>query len=256
MKNLIIIIVLFISIFSIFSQNLFLTADIWAPYTMDSKDSDNEGILIDVARAIFKKKGIIITYEVTPYTRGIKDTKNGNYDGIVGIYKADALSEGFVVPETPFGLSVNTFFIKKDDNWKYNNKTKSESLKGRSIGVIQDYIFSEIEDYLQANKTSTVEYISGDSPLETNLKKLINDRISTTIDDEVVINFTAAKLGFIDKIKPAGSLSDKNELVIGFSQKNKKSKEYAKILSDGINELRKTGEFNKILAKYNIKEWK
>ena len=144
--------------------------------------------------------------------------------------------------------------------WSYfwaATKLKAKSFTGKKIGVIQDYTFAEIEDYLQANKnTLSVQYVRGAFPLETNLKKLIGKRFDITIDDGVVVNYTAKEMGIEKEIKSAGNLSAKNNIVIGFSSNNPKSSEYARILSEGIDALRKSGELDKILSKYDIKDWK
>ncbi|SFV56538.1 ABC transporter, periplasmic domain [hydrothermal vent metagenome] len=54
--------------------------------------------------------------------------------------------------------------------------------------------------------------------------------------------------------KIAGSTYADN-VYLAFSPNNPHSKEYAKILSEGINTLRKSGELDKILAKYGLHDW-
>ncbi|MCP4179692.1 MAG: hypothetical protein GY756_18185 [bacterium] len=54
----------------------------------------------------------------------------------------------------------------------------------------------------------------------------------------------------------AGSLAAQNQIVIGFSLLNPKSNHYIKILSEGIDELRKSGELEIILAAYGLADWK
>ncbi len=255
-KVIICLLVLFSMDSTSFADDISLTADLWAPYTMDP-ESGKDGYLIDLARAAFKLKGHNVIYKVRPYSRGIKDTKNGTFDGVVGIYRQDAVDNGFNIPKNELGVSINTFFIRKDDTWKYDSKLKAKSLAGKKIGVIQDYVFAEIEDYLQANKhTTSVQYMTGDTPLNQNLKKLLLKRFDITIDDRIVVHYTAKKMGIETKIKEAGNLAAQNHIVIGFSSKNPKSSEYAMILSKGIDALRNSGELDKILAKYYIRDWK
>ncbi|MCP4179693.1 MAG: transporter substrate-binding domain-containing protein [bacterium] len=176
------------------SDEIILTSDIWAPYTMDPV-SGKDGYLIDLARAAFKLKGHQVIYKMRPYTRAIYETENGQSDGVVGIYRKDALKYGFIVPENELGISINTFFIRKNDSWRYDNNLKSESLKGKIIGVIKNYVFAEIEDYLQANQnTLSVQYVFGEAPLKTNLERLLSKRIDITLDDKVVVLYTALEM--------------------------------------------------------------
>jgi polar amino acid transport system substrate-binding protein len=257
MKKLIFLAVLSLLLCTIsFADEISLTADVWAPYTMDPQNG-KDGYLIDLARAAFQLKGHSVKYSLRPYSRSILETQKGKCDGVVGIYRDDARNQGFIASENELGLSINAFFVRKDDTWQYDNSLKEKSLEGKKIGVIQDYIFDEIQGYLQANKdTPAVQYVAGENPLEKNLKKLLGKRIDITIDDEVVIQFTARKMGIDGSIRNAGRLSTQNPVVIGFSPKNPKSAEYDLILSQGVENLRKTGELDKILANYGMTDWK
>jgi len=49
---------------------------------------------------------------------------------------------------------------------------------------------------------------------------------------------------------------DFSDIYIAFSPKNPNSKKYAKILSDGMLEIKRSGELQKILDKYSIKSKK
>jgi len=70
-------------------------------------------------------------------------------------------------------------------------------------------------------------------------------------------------MGVWDKIEDAGidpisskESLDESKLYIAFSPKNPKSKEYAKLITDGIEQMRLSGELSQILAKYKLTDWR
>jgi polar amino acid transport system substrate-binding protein len=253
--------ILFLAIFALgltgaSAETIKITADVWPPYTMDPAGG-SAGYLIDVAKAVFDAQGHSVVYSVKPYARAINDTKSGVEDGVAGIYTNDAAELKLHYPANELGVSINTFFVRAEDSWSYEPTKGNANFSTLRIGVITDYSFKEIQDYLDANKTTQkVQYISGDQPLEANLRKLLAKRIDATIDDKIVVNYLSKQLGLSDKIKAAGSLSDKNSIVIAFSAANPNGALYARQLSEGVAKLRANGSLKKILARYALSDWK
>ncbi|QTA83556.1 Uncharacterized protein dnl_59690 [Desulfonema limicola] len=60
----------------------------------------------------------------------------------------------------------------------------------------------------------------------------------------------------LDKIECAGYGSEVSFIYIAFSPVNPESSKYARILSQGIIELREKGRLQQILGKYHLKDWK
>ena len=111
--------------------------------------------------------------------------------------------------------------------------------------------------YIKANKGSKmIQFVSGNDPLAKNIKKLAAKRVDVVIEVKPVFDSIASELGLADKFKAAGSDGNPSPIYICFSPANPKSKEYAKILSDGVIEMRKSGELAKILSAYGQKDWK
>ena len=49
---------------------------------------------------------------------------------------------------------------------------------------------------------------------------------------------------------------EKAKIYLAFSPKNPKSKSYARLISKGIIEMRASGDLQKILDKYGMRDWK
>jgi polar amino acid transport system substrate-binding protein len=63
-------------------------------------------------------------------------------------------------------------------------------------------------------------------------------------------------MGVINRIKLAGQGSEIAYIYIAFSPKRADSQRYARTLSAGVVQLRRTGQLAVILSKYGLKDWK
>ena len=105
--------------------------------------------------------------------------------------------------------------------------------------------------------------IRAEEPLVLNIRKLLKGRIDVIPEDKSVFIETANGMGVLEKIESAGidpinskEGLDEARLYMAFSPKNPKSKEYAKLISAGIEQMRLSGELGKILAKYGLTDWR
>lgn len=146
-------------------------------------------------------------------------------------------------------------YVKEEDSFVYKGL---ESLLNRKLGVIIDYSYSGgLAEYIKAHtNTPRIQPVGGLDPLEQNLQKLKAGRIDTLCEGSLVMENHLKNITKVDiKLKAVGSLS-KSKSYIAFTPQNPKSPELAKILSDGMIQLRKSGELKKILDKYGLKDWK
>jgi polar amino acid transport system substrate-binding protein len=192
-----------------------------------------------------------VKYKVVPWKRAIVEARKGNYNAIIGAFKEDA--PDFVFPEEEFGMSRFAFFVKKGTKYKYS---ELKSLLKMKIGLIKGYSYGEKEDKFFKENQKIIQYAHGSDPLSQNIKKLLHGRITVVGEDPNVFLEKAAGMGVADQIINVGDTGTANKIYIAFSPKNPKSKEYAKILTEGIRKLKKSGELKKILTKYGLEYWK
>jgi polar amino acid transport system substrate-binding protein len=250
-KSLIFISVLIISFNSSSKEVLNFRADEWCPYNCSEK-SKKLGYMVDVLNKTFSSKNYEVKYETMNWSRAILDGRSGTIDGIIGAYKSDA--EDYIYPTISQGTAQEVFIVKRNNSWKY---TGIRSLDDVTLGVIRDYSYGEnLDAYIAKNKTNfnRIQIVSGDSPLERNIRKLLNNRVSAVIENENVINwFLKKNPAFRDKVKIAGKRFTKTDVYIAFSPKNKKkSQKLARILSDSFEEMKRNGELETILENYGL----
>ncbi len=228
-------------------------ADNWCPYNCDP-GSDNPGYIIEIVKQVFEKSGHSIDYKIMPWTRAITVCRAGEINAIVGASRTDA--PDFVFPSNTLGQSGYGMFVAKTTAWTYSGIA---SLKGVSIGVIDDYTYNEeLDAYIKENRKDPkkVQVASGVDAREINIKKLEGGRIDAFLESPSVMLYSLNKMGLSDKFKMAGMVGKPDDIYIAFSPANPKSKEYAKILSEGIASLRKSGALATLLSTYGLKDWK
>lgn len=235
------------------AETITLRADTWCPYNCEPKDA-RPGYMIEIAKAALEPAGHKVEYETLNWARAIADSRAGKFSGIVGAAKSDA--PDFIFPEASLGTSKNCFFAKSDATWAFKDKA---SLETASIGVIKDYTYGdEVDDYIKTNAKNAkkVDIVSGDNPLELNIKKVQMGRVTSLLESEAVLK----NYMFVNKLpdssfKNAGCLKDSDELYVAFSPKHPKAKEFAKLIGDKVVAMRKDGSLKKMLEQYGISDW-
>lgn len=245
--------VLIFSIFLFASQftnckadTIILAADLWCPINCDTADA-YQGIMVELAEIIFAKAGHTVDYRIMPWSRAIDDARNGKIAGIIGAFMGDA--PDFIFPQNELlKISGDSFFVKKGNKWQYKDMS---SLSSITLGVIQDYDYGiEMNEHIKNSKNIFV--IGGSNPLERLNKMLMTNRIDVIIESPPVFWHTANTMDLKDSVIYAGQISEPEKCFISFSPKIPKSKEYADILSKGILDIKKSGEYQKLFAKYGL----
>jgi polar amino acid transport system substrate-binding protein len=213
--------------------------------------------MVEIMKKIFEKDGYAIDYDLLPWNRSIKEVEEGKYDAIIG---ASTECPTCVAPKEAIASMCSRFYVKKGKTWRYNGP---DSLKKVIVGVIADYSYTKAFDaYIEKNKTDSkkVSVMFGDGALEHNIQRLLSGHgVDTIVENPLVINWVLTRdLKMKENvIEEAGELENSRILLFAkFSGKKATSRIYADIYDKGIAELRKTGELKKILAKYNMKDWK
>ncbi len=241
------------------ADTITIASDPWCPYNC-AQDAENQGYMIEVLKVILTKAGHQLRYENMPWSRCLDHVQKGKIDAVVGATKGEA--EGSVFPDEEFGVAQIVFHVKKGNPWRYNGP---ESLKKVKIGIQADYEYGPVLDnYIAANQnTPNVQPINSDEPLVLNIRKLLKDRIDMIPEDRAVFGYTAKKMGVADQLETAGKREmltaedlESSLVYVAFAPGKASSKVYAKLFTDGIREMRTSGELAKILDTYGLTDWK
>jgi polar amino acid transport system substrate-binding protein len=208
-----------------------------------------KGYVVDIAKVVFERKGHNVVFQLDNWTNSIDSVRFGVATGIAATNKADA--PDFIYPTGILGYDKDCFYVKAKDPWEFITHA---NLKNRKIGIVKSYAYSApLLSYFR-EYPDHIMTASGEDPLLQNIESLNTNKIDTIIENPNVFNFYTATKKTRDNYEEAGC-TDGDPIYIGFSPKNPRSKEFAKILSVGIEELRKDGTLGKILEKYSLKDW-
>jgi len=233
-------------------KRIVLVADAWPPYN-NEVGSEREGFMIDVARAVFEPRGYEVDYLNVPWRRALAGTRDGTYDGAVAASRTEGPE--LVFPECELLRNHPAFYARSDSTWEFRGPS---SLEGVALGAIRGYDYVDwLNGYIEANqgRPERVQVVSGDSPLQQNLRKLVAGRIDVIVDNEGTIRYVARQLGLLDRIRLAGSDPTESLCYIPFSPATGRGEEQAAILSRGIRELHASGELARLLSSYDIPPW-
>lgn len=201
-----------------------LGADVWCPFTCDSKIDDKPGIITEVIYQALKSAKFEMKYEILSWARAIKLAESQKLNGLLGAYVSDVPE--FLHPERPVITSRDCFYTNSDDNWNFHD---TSSLKKRRIGIIKDYSYGELVDREKEVQRNKIFFeVSGDDPLIQNLNKMTAKRIDTILENEMVIDYALAT-GKVTSLKSAGCLDEK-PLYVVFNPKDPANQKYIKAI--------------------------
>lgn len=234
-----------------------LRADQWAPFSGDPK-SDAPGFMVEIAEKIFAKHGLKVEYELMPWTRVLKEVEAGHFDAAVGASPEDA--PNFIYSQEPQGKWTVACIVLASNPWQYGGTIDSLSnvTAAASLGYVYgaDSAGNDIDKYIEKNKGKSVEVLSGDFPLQSAIGMLRKKRVDVVLETPEVF-FDAVKQLKLDpaEFRVAAEVRPRTPVWVGFSPNLPTSAQYAKMMQDGMIELRKSGELKKILDKYGIQDW-
>lgn len=234
-------------------ETISVRSDFWYPFNGDPSDS-RPGYVVEMLKAIFEKGGGKVDYQTIPWKRAVAEAEQGKINGVIGALKSD--TPDFIFPEEPIGVYTPTLFVKKGSGWSYSGL---DSLKGKRIGIINGYSYGDkLDAYVKQNQNNAqaIDESSGEKPVEQSIRKLMAGRVDAFIEVPTVFWAQVDKLG-LDKsqFQEAGVVNDPEPMFVSFSPKRPDSKTLATKLTNGIRELRRSGELAKILARYSVKDW-
>lgn len=232
---------------------LTLIGDNWCPYNC-RPDSANPGFMVEVAYAAFTQAGDGVNYEVMDWKDAVKGVREGKYDALIGA--SHQTTSDFVFPDQELAIIHQSFWIPKEQNWKYEG---THSLKGKLLAVIEEYEYGEpLDTYIKEYKDdpTRIKFLTSQNSDVQGIRFLeANPQTGVFLEENVTMMSYLQQVGKQFNFKGIPSLLPPIKIYIAFSPKNPESREYAKKLSTGISELKRSGKWKKLLDKYHLPSW-
>lgn len=232
----------FIIIFFIFfglyadENTLYLTSLEWPPYT--SSELYSKGLSSYIVIKAFEAEGYSVEIEFFPWSRAVYNAKtNSKYSAYFPEYYSEDLEKSFYF-SNPIGINSLGFAERNSNKIVWD---KLEDLKGKRIGIVQDYINTEEFDMMVRTKRLLVDVAIND---RLNLLKLVGGRMDLAVVDENVLNYY---LNYDEKLK-------KSKNKISFNPKLLSERELYVCFPKGFEGKNMLNIFNEGLKKIDIKK--
>lgn len=179
------------------AETLYFTSLSWPPYA--GKSLPEQGASIAVAKAAFAAQGHELVVDFYPWSRTVKLAQQDSSKYLGYLPEYDFNTQDFLFSDEigsgPLGLVQNAFNPIAFE--------RVEDLKGKRIGVVQDYVNTAVLDGMIATGEVRGEAVPNDS---LNIRKVAAQRIDAAVIDVNVLRHLLA-------VDPAlAQLKDKVEM--------------------------------------------
>ncbi len=227
---------------SAYAAQITLVADTWCPYNCEP-DSELPGFMVEAATLILGAAGHEVKYILLDdWDQAVVDVREGKYSGVIGASISDA--EDFIYPDESMGVSRNLLYVRKGDPWRF---AEAASLEGKKAVALSGYTYdAQVDEWIAANAT----YVD---TLEQAVEMLLSEKADVLFENEYVMSLFSLLNNIQESIEPAGNLESDN-VYVGFSPAVPESKEYAKILTEGLKAMKADGSWKALLEKYGLEK--
>ena len=209
----------------------------FAPFVFQNEKNKYTGIDMDLIKAIAKDQGFTIEIDNPGFDAAVSDVQSGHAQGMIaGMTVTDARKSTFDFSE-PYYTANSILAVQED------SKIDSyDDLKGKTVGVKNG---TSSQNFLEENQKKYGYKIKTFSDGASMYDSLNSGSVAAIMDDEPVIKY-AIKQGrkFKTPIKgtPSGQLA--------FAVKKGENPELIEMFNNGLANLKKSGQYQKILDKY------
>lgn len=119
----IIIIGLLLCSINLFAETITIATDKYEPYVIVDNNGNHSGIIVDIIRKSFEKKGVNVIFENYPFTRAVIKIENNEIDAAMPKMKTEERIKKYLFTEPIINSKPNFFYIKgrnisEDFKWK------------------------------------------------------------------------------------------------------------------------------------------
>jgi len=214
----------------------------WAPYY--AENLPNGGAATEIVKASFKRVGYELEVKWVPWTRAIEKAKEGEFDGVLGVWYTEERARSFTYSK-PFFKNEIVFFKRKDETINYISPSDIMTYR---VGVTRN---SGPHEWLKEKYSKNLDLVGSAS---LNIKKLMAKRFDLLVDEKLGILYILNNefpewKNAIESLDPPLQV---NELHIMISQKNIYHQKIINDFNRGLREIRQDGTFENILIKHGF----
>ena len=209
----------------------------FAPFVFQDSNNKYTGIDMDLIKAIAKDQGFTIEITNPGFDAALNAVQSGQADGMIaGMSVTDARKETFDFSEPYY--TANAILAVKESSTIASYK----DLKGKTIGVKNG---TASQTFLTKNQSKCDYKIKTFSDASSMYDSLNSGSVDAVMDDEPVVKYSISqgqKLKTPIKGTPIGDTA--------FAVKKGSNPELIQMFNNGLANIKKNGQYQKILDKY------
>lgn len=229
--------------------DLIMGWDPWEPYQYLTPDNHVRGLDIDLITAIAKEAGCTIKFVQNDWMNLLKGIRAGSVDLLGGASKT-ASREEFAYFSASYRHESFVLYVKSDKVEAYSDKSLAQLIEEKfRLGVTEDYMYGDEVSDMQDNSALTSQIIT--VPItEVNYYNLTQNQIDGFLEDPFVAGYTIKRKGLTKQISAFPIEVHSGDVSILFS-KSSVAEEIVAAFNKGLESIKTSGEYEKILKKYS-----
>ncbi|WP_147819920.1 transporter substrate-binding domain-containing protein [Salidesulfovibrio onnuriiensis] len=224
------------------AESVRIVYDQWPPYEYTDSRQRPAGISYEVTRAVLKAMGIeISSAKGVPWSRGLQMLELGQADILLSGIRCPKREKFALFPSESMLTAQWRVFVPCFRS-REHQYTSLESLRGKRVGVVQDYAYSPtlLKRLGEIAETQTV------LTDEANFRKLMENRIDAALCDHRNGLWLSHQLGLECDVCPAPFLLEEQRIYTLFS-KETVNKSFIGRFSEELRIFKTTPEYGRIL---------
>lgn len=222
---------------------LFAAEDDWYPYS-GVRDGQAVGLTIDIMRAIYQQKGVVVRFQPLSYSRCMEVARTARYAGCFTTSRNDFYEPYYRYAQLPLLEGQISIYSRSN---RPERDLDMKSLEGQEVGVVLSYGYGKEFD---ANAAIRKEY----STREVNaFRKLKAGRIPYVVAWEGTVNHMLRQNPELRGwVKPVGKLAP-GPVYVSFSRAHPDVERLVSRFDEGMAQLRKSGQLRQLESRWQTK---
>ncbi|HLQ40096.1 MAG TPA: transporter substrate-binding domain-containing protein, partial [Tetragenococcus sp.] len=211
----------------------------FAPFEFQNKDNEYVGIDVDLLKRAAEMQDFNVKFNFIGFSAAVQALEGNQADGLIaGMSVTDERKESFDFSDSYFESGIQ-LAVKDGNKDKINSY---EDLKGKTAGA---KVGTESADFLEENKDKYGFKVKLYDAADQLYDAVRVNAIDALMDDYPVIGYSIAQG---QKLETPIERESGGEY--GFAVKKGKNPELIEMFNEALKEMKRTGEYDKIVAKY------
>lgn len=208
----------------------------WPPYVI----ADGMGITTELVSAAFSSQHIGFDIKIAPFSRSMRMLQNNEIDLIPALWWTESRDKTILYSQ-PYFINELSIISNSKEQLDYQG---ADSLEGLTISTVRGYAYHE---YLQSfNRLTIVPLLNVHSCLE----HVKMNRADIALVDKHAAWFEMKENSYSTELTIWQPALIKHPLHVGVRKTHPNAKEIINSFNKGLEEIKRSGEYEKILAKY------